>query len=311
MSRMPSTSIGTRSVDALARAPRSRPRRAAGCRPAAGSARARRARASGTGSSRRASTRGGTSADEVFVAQVLDARAAGRRHRLGDDRARELALGDLGREPLRRALGEAQRRRRARRWRISATSAGTSERLTVPTTPSVACPVSRPWSIERSLCSASISLRMRAGPVEHPHAELGRHGAPAAPDEQLHAELGLELADVLGDVRLHRVQPVGGGGERAFLGDREQRLELAEVHCSSGPLPEPIRPACVDASLSTIDRIVSTPLTDGLVIGFTRWYGDELGEPASPRRLPGSVPSSPRSRLARRRSPWPPKRSPT
>ena len=70
----------------------------------------------------------------------------------------------------------------------------------------------------------------RPGPLEHPHAELGGHRAPPAPHEELHAELGLELADVLGDVRLHRVEAVGGGGEGALLGHREQGLELAKVH---------------------------------------------------------------------------------
>ena len=73
------------------------------------------------------------------------------------------------------------------------------------------------------MCSASISLRMRAGPVEHdPARTRSARRAAAAADEQLHAELGLELADLVGDVRLHRVQAVGGRGERALLGDREQ-----------------------------------------------------------------------------------------
>ena len=67
----------------------------------------------------------------------------------------------------------------------------------------------------------------RSGAVEDAHAELGRHRALPAADEQLHAELGFELVHVPGDVRLHRVQPVGGGGEGTLFGDREQGFELS------------------------------------------------------------------------------------
>ena len=76
----------------------------------------------------------------------------------------------------------------------------------------------------------------RPRPLDHAHAELGRHRPPPAPDEQLHAELGLELADVLRHVRLHRVEAVGGGGEGALLGHREQGFELANVHAARLPI---------------------------------------------------------------------------
>ena len=129
---------------------------------------------------------------------------------------------------------------------ISATSGGTSHGLTVPTTPSVAWPVCRPCSIERSRCSASSSLRIaRARSSTFTPNSVGHRAAPV-PHEQLHAELGFELADVLGDVRLHRVEAVGGGGERAFFGDREQRLELADVHARSSWAE--LRPAHPDIS---------------------------------------------------------------
>ena len=110
----------------------------------------------------------------------------------------------------------------------------------------------------------------RAGPFDHAHAELGGHRAPAAANEQLHAELGFELAHVLGDVRLDRVEAVGGGRETALLGHREQGFELANVH-DLAPLPSRSGAPGGSAQLSllTIDPIASTPLTDGLVIGFT------------------------------------------
>ena len=66
--------------------------------------------------------------------------------------------------------------------------------------------------------------------VEHEQTELGRLGTAPAAHEQRHAELGLELAHLVGHVRLHRRQRVGGGGERALLGDGEQRLEVTELH---------------------------------------------------------------------------------
>ena len=89
----------------------------------------------------------------------------------------------------------------------------------------------------------------RPRPLEHPHAELGRHGAPPIPHEELHAELGFELADVLGDVRLHRVEPVGGGREGALFGDREQRFELADVHAEP-PSRRPISPSSDETGIS-------------------------------------------------------------
>ena len=48
--------------------------------------------------------------DEVLVAQVLDDEPR-IGDRLGHDRARELTLGDLRREPLRRTFGQTQRER--------------------------------------------------------------------------------------------------------------------------------------------------------------------------------------------------------
>ena len=152
--------------------------------------------------------------DEVLVEEVLDDEARVD-HRLGDDGLRQLPARDLGREPLRRALGDAQRRAPGACRRRSATTAGTSHRLIVPTTPRVAWPVWRPWSIERSARRASSSRRTWRARSSTSVAELGRHRTPAAPGEEVDAELVLELADLVGDVRLHRVQAVGGAGERA------------------------------------------------------------------------------------------------
>ena len=82
----------------------------------------------------------------------------------------------------------------------------------------------------------------RARPFDHAVAEFGGHRAPPVTDQELHAELGFELADVLGDVRLHRPQAVGGRGEAAFFGHREQGVELAYVH-GLAPVPSRFRVA--------------------------------------------------------------------
>ena len=208
MSRMPSTSTGTRNVRCVGRGS-TPPRRAAGCRPAAGSTRARRARR----------------AAPARPCRVRARRAAGRRvpRRAGARRGAACrATGSVTTAcaSSRSATSSASRSDAPSVRRsdtpgatraISATTGGTSQGLTVPTTPSVACPVCSPCSIERSLPQRVELAADGPGPLEHPHTELGRDRAPPVPHEQLHAELGFELADLLRDVRLHRVEAVGRG----------------------------------------------------------------------------------------------------
>ena len=238
MSRTPSTSIGTRSSTRSARAAVSTSSRNGlpGGRQDQRLASRASANAIGSRASGRSARR--DERDERLVAQVLDVqpRVA---HRFGDDRARELALGDLAREPLRRAFGQPQRQAgrvpahlgNDHRHEEAAHGADDAEGRV----PGLEALQHREVLVQRLDLAAD-----RAGPFDHPHAELGRDGAPPAPDQQLHAELGLELAHVLGDVRLHRVQPVGGGGEAARLGHGQQGLELAHVHgvllIRSGPV---------------------------------------------------------------------------
>ena len=174
--------------------------------------------------------------DERFVAQVLDDEPRVR-DRLGDDRERKLPLRDLERQPLRRAFGEPQRHARRdacdlgdeRRHQPRADRADDTERRVAGLQPLQ----------HREVAPQRVELAAdRARPLEHLHAELGRDRAAPVAHEQLHAEIGFELADVLRDVRLHRVQPVRGGRERTFFGDREQRFELADV---DDALPGPNR----------------------------------------------------------------------
>ena len=63
---------------------------------------------------------------------------------------------------------------------------------------------------------------------DHELAGLGELARRAV--DELDAELALELFHVRRDVRLHGRERVGGGGERAVLGDGDDGVQLAEVH---------------------------------------------------------------------------------
>ena len=171
--------------------------------------------------------RRGQEPDNRFVAQVLDHQPRVV-HRFGDDRERELTLGDLERKAFRRTFGEPQRHagrdacdlRHERRYEPRAHRADDAERRV----PDLEALQHRHVTAERLELAAD-----RPRPRQHPHAEFRGHCAPAVPHEQLHSERGFELANVLRDVGLHRVQPIRRGGERAFFGHREERLELTDV----------------------------------------------------------------------------------
>ena len=226
MSRMPSTSTGTVSVSPAASAAASTSMRSG--LGSGGSTSGNCANtASGTGSRWRSTSR-----------PTRPMRSSSRRwlddqppvvHGFGDDGLRELAVDQLGEEPLRRALVHAQpHTRRAfaevgdqRRHQPPARGADHAE----PRVPGF-----EPLQ-QREVGAHRLELAVHAaGALEHERAELGRLGAPAAAHEQRHAELGLELAHLVGHVRLHGRQRVGGGGERPLLGDREQRVEVSELH---------------------------------------------------------------------------------
>ncbi len=189
--------------------------------------------------------------DQLLVAQVLDVQTRVE-HRFGDDRAGQLAFGDLGRESLGRAFGESQRH--ARRGAANLGDDRGHERPADGAddakgrVPGLQALDHRDVLVQRVELAAD-----RTCAVQHTSAELGRCGAAAAAYEQLDAELLLELADVLGDVRLDRVEAVGGRGEAALLGDCEQRLELAKVHVISFGGSPPGAPA---ARLPTSHRFL-------------------------------------------------------
>ena len=214
MSRMPSTSTGTVSVTPVGGRGVARPRRAAGSRPAGGSAAARPASRSGTGRVPSIGVSAGTSptrprrggarrrAAVDVTGSVTTACASSPVEHLGASRSDAPSL---------TRSCDARRDACAGRRRARARATGSRCRRCR----SCACPVWRPCSIERSLAQRLELAADAAGPLEHRLAELGRDGAPPAPHEELDAELGLELADLLGDVRLDGVEAVGGGRERA------------------------------------------------------------------------------------------------
>jgi hypothetical protein len=51
--------------------------------------------------------------------------------------------------------------------------------------------------------------------------------------EQQHAKLGLQRPDLARGRRLAQMQPPGGAGEPAGVGDGDQSLQLSEVHRGS------------------------------------------------------------------------------
>ncbi len=53
-----------------------------------------------------------------------------------------------------------------------------------------------------------------------------------APLEERDAERPFGVGQLMRQGGLREVEPPGGGGERAFLGDREQELEVAELEAA-------------------------------------------------------------------------------
>ena len=86
---------------------------------------------------------------------------------------------------------------------------------------------------ERRATRAVRPLRgqQRAARLRQERAPGGRQRAPRGQAlEQRAADLELEQPDLLRDRRRGDVQVMGRGAERAALGDRDQVLELPEVH---------------------------------------------------------------------------------
>ncbi len=67
-----------------------------------------------------------------------------------------------------------------------------------------------------------------AGTIDDDHAVVGQPAALAI--DQGDTQLALETGDVPTDVGLHRVQGTSSGRERAVIGDRHERGQLAEIH---------------------------------------------------------------------------------
>ncbi len=167
---------------------------------------------------------GGRDREQRLLEHRLDAQAA-IVDRLGDDRLREVAREHLGREPLRRALDDAQ---------VHAGRALTEVGDQLGHEP----PARGAHDAEAGVADLEPLQHRQIGPqrveltpdppcaLEHDLTAVGGLGATPAADEQLRAELGLELADLLRDVRLHRGQGVGRRRERPFVGDGEHCVEM-------------------------------------------------------------------------------------
>ena len=66
------------------------------------------------------------------------------------------------------------------------------------------------------------------GTIDDDDALVGQAATLAI--DQRDAQLTLEAGDVAADVGLHGVERTSGGGERAVVGDRHERGQLAEIH---------------------------------------------------------------------------------
>ena len=80
----------------------------------------------------------------------------------------------------------------------------------------------------RRACSTRAEDRPRLG--EKGCARLGQLDAARLAAEQLDLELGFERPDLLAERRLLDAEPLGGAGDMAFLGDRDEVAEVAQFH---------------------------------------------------------------------------------
>ena len=81
-----------------------------------------------------------------------------------------------------------------------------------------------------------VHLGQHALRVAEDHQALGRQlDAAARAPEHLDPELLLQPADLLGDGRLAQVQLLAGLGQRAVLGDGDDRAEVTQLHPSMVP----------------------------------------------------------------------------
>ena len=274
----------------LGRAPRHRPRPAAGCPPAGGSDRAARAPPAAPARARR-------DPDRPVAIRRAPRRAGARRQAACPSRARSRPRTRArARRPRPRdaptRLRSAAATRPARRAAISATSGGTSHGLTVPTTPRVACPVSRPCSIDRSVRSASSSLRIARArsstftPNSVGTAPRRSRTSSCTPSS---ASSWRTCSDTL-DCTVWRRSAAAVKDPSSATASRASSWRMSTE--SSGAVPAQCPdPAAGDAGRighigMQIYAIASTPLTDRLVILFTRQVSVERGgrfPPPAPR----------------------------
>jgi hypothetical protein len=75
-------------------------------------------------------------------------------------------------------------------------------------------------------------VEQAVGIVEQQFAGRRQMQTFALTDEQVNAQVALELAHTGGDVRLHAVQLGGRARDAAFLHDRAENTQIAEIHRS-------------------------------------------------------------------------------
>ena len=114
--------------------------------------------------------------------------------------------------------------------RSAAATCGSSAYVAEPVNPTARRPNSP--RAARSVSSAALSTAARISRAAHEQDLARRRELDAARRavQQRHAELGLEPPDLLRERRLGHVQALGGAAEVAFLGDGDERAQVAELH---------------------------------------------------------------------------------
>ena len=116
-------------------------------------------------------------------------------------------------------------------WRLanSGSRKGTSHRAVVPITPEPRRARDRGVPHGGDVGSQGAGLGCHpAGPGHRRVAGIGQLAGAAV--DQGRAQVALETRDVGRHVGLHGQERVGGGGEAAVIGDRDQSLELSQPH---------------------------------------------------------------------------------
>ncbi len=150
----------------------------------------------------------------------------------GDHREVELAAEDGGGEAVGRRLGQRQPDRRVRAVEAGQ-QVGQPRRRARADDADRDLPAEQPGALLDGAADGGDGGERRAGVRQHGGAGVGRPHRAARAVQQRLPQLGLEPAHLGAHAGLRDVQPLGRTREARLLGDRDEILELAELHNGS------------------------------------------------------------------------------